>query len=175
MLEPLDQDSIVILSTVYSEGGNSSPGAWAMITNCILNRFVQGANCDKLGHGFEWRGMNLIQICKTGFDGCKFVTPNYREAFEYFSNRISQSPKPFFEEMILTCHPIIKCDVLDNTGGATLYFSPKAQAALHAKDPDQYKSVIPAWAKSDLVEPVSVPYLLDTDDFFVMRYKAKAT
>ena len=172
-LQPLEPVSIVILSTVAAEAGDSSSGAWSLVTNTIMNRFVEGQECDKLGYGFEWRGMSLIQICEHGFDGCRLKTPEYRRATEYYSNRISSAPDPKLEEIILTCHPIILSTVPDNTGGAVLYFSPKAQAALHAERPDVYLSDIPKWAQSDKVEPVIVPSLLDADDFKAFRYKRK--
>jgi hypothetical protein len=170
-LEPV---SIVILSTVAAEAGDSSSGAWSLVTNCIINRFAQGSACDKLGYGYEWRGLSLIDICDKGFDGARLKTPEYRRALEYYSNRITSAPDPKLEEIILVCHPIILSVTPDNTGGCTLYYSPKLQAALHRKDPVHYTSDKPFWASSPKVEQVLfIPGLLQSDDYAVYRYKAK--
>jgi hypothetical protein len=165
-LQALEPQAIVILSTVAAEAGDSSSGSWSMVTNTILNRFALGNN-PASKHG-DWKGMSLIDICKKGFDGARMQTPEYRRACEYYSNRISSSPDPKLEEIILICHPIILSTVPDNTGGCVLYYSPKLQAALHLKNANQYAAA-PHWDFTVLEEVF--PPGLDGSDFKCYRYK----
>lgn len=53
--------------------------------------------------------------------------------------------------------------------GSVLYYSPKAQAALHKKFPKSYPSLVPPWI-NDKVEEVRVTGA-ENDDFKFYRYK----
>ncbi|ATZ68073.1 M23 family metallopeptidase [Acinetobacter haemolyticus] len=51
-----------------------------------------------------------------------------------------------------------------------LYFSPQAQAALHSRNPNKYKSLVPDFAKSSLTEEVKIKGT-ENDDMRWYRYK----
>ena len=160
MLESLDPDTILTLSTLVGEAGNSSNGAWKAVAHVICNRVGKR----------EWaKLLTPGAVCQySGFDAETQRTQGFREAMEYFSSRISQSPEPHLEEILLAVHPIIKGIEPDNTGNALLYFSPRTQAALHAKFPDSY-AMKPKW-NFDVLKQVFPPNLTPADDFLMYTY-----
>jgi len=70
--------------------------------------------------------------------------------------------------MIMVVIPIYREEAEDITNGSVLYYSPKAQAALHAKYPNTYKA-IPNWNFSKL-EEVKISGA-ENDDFKFYKYK----
>jgi hypothetical protein len=67
--------------------------------------------------------------------------------------------------MVEVLAPVYNKTDLDNTYGAILYFSPKAQKALGRNQPN--------WASSKKLSEVKVDGLEATDDFKFYKYKSK--
>lgn len=70
--------------------------------------------------------------------------------------------------MIECTLPIYKGEEADNTEGCVLYYSPKAQAALHKKNPSNYAQK-PNW-NFEILEEVKVSGA-EKDDFKFYKYK----
>lgn len=68
--------------------------------------------------------------------------------------------------MVEILEPVYNKKDFDNTCGAILYFSPKAQKALGRNQPN--------WANSKKLTEVKVDGLEATDDFKFYKYKSKA-
>lgn len=160
MIEALDVDTILTLSTIVGEAGNSSNAAWKAVAHVICNRVGKR----------EWsKLLTPGQVCQySGFDAETQRTQGFREAMEYYSARLSRNPEPHFEEILLAVHPIIKGLVPDDTGNSVLYFSPRTQAALHAQFPAQYAQT-PKWNFS-ILKQCFPPNLTPADDFAFFAY-----
>lgn len=149
----------VFLSTIYGEAAQSSPAAWKAIASVIMNRVGKR----------EWRKLKspLRVIACSGFDAFTQRNAPYHVADQYFSKDPQAVPWPPLERLRAAVVPIYEGAEAATTD-AQLYFSPRAQEALHSRSP-QIWPIRPRW-KFDLLEPVIVPGT-EADDFAWFRYK----
>lgn len=117
----------------------------------------------------EWKKYDSITkvIKNSGFDAYTTKNAPHQTAINYFSNRNFSNNS--IEKLIDIAASVYYGIAKDNTGGAVLYYSPKAQEALHKKFPNIYRSAVPSWVNSK-VEEVKVPGT-ENDDFKFYRYK----
>lgn len=150
----------VFLATIYGEAAGSSPAAWKAIASVILNRV--GVR--------EWRKHKtpLAVIANTGFDAFTQRNGPYQAAYSVGLHRMymltHDSPYARLQEAVT---PIYEGKE-PRTTDAQLYYSPLAQAALHAKKPRTWPKA-PRW-NFDLLEQVQV-FGAEKDDFAFFRYK----
>lgn len=156
-----------LLSTVAGEALTSSPAAWACVASCILNRV--GVR--------EWAKYKTpLAVLDSGFDAYRDRNAPYKAAWTYFNiarpavrdkrlDALRAAVEPLYNEWLAikrTLYPRI-----------VMYYSPKAQAALHEQQPMKYQHAIPAWAESPLVERILVAGT-QGDDFAWFGYKEAA-
>jgi hypothetical protein len=155
----LKEEQILMIKTVYGEAANCSEASWEAVANVIMNRV--GTR--------EWKKYDTVTkvIKNSGFDA--YTNPNdpYKTAEKYLYNRDGSNAK--LEKLISIVLDVYNGKSEDNTNGAVLYYSPKAQAALHKKFPKSYPSLVPPWV-NDKVEEVKVSGA-GKDDFKFYRYK----
>lgn len=151
----------LIVATVNGEAANSSTVAQTAILCVMMNRVGKR----------EWARYHTVAaiIQHTGFDAYTQKIAPYTHAFQYMTGRDARKLNPRLETTIKALRPIYQKKKADITCGAQLYYSPKAQAALHKKLPKSYKDV-PPWNFS-LLQECTVPGLLPTDDFKFFKYK----
>ena len=115
----------------------------------------------------RWDYTTPVDIIKyTGFDAYRDKNAPYVTAEKYFENRSYQNEK--IEQLIDIVIPVYRREKGDITQGAVLYYSPRAQKALHEKYPQKYKSV-PTWDFS-ILEEIEIEGL-GNDDFKFYKYK----
>lgn len=155
----LSDEEILFISVIYGEANLSSETSWKAIANVIMNRIGEK----------EWANYATATdvIMYSGFDAFTDKNSPYREAETYFENR--DYSNDVIERMIEVVLPIYSGEENDITGGAVLYYSPKAQEALHEHNPQKY-SKIPPWDFSQL-EEISIDGLDSDDDFKFYKYK----
>lgn len=157
--EYLTDEEILFVTTIYGEAVRCSEYSWQAIANIIKNRV--GTR--------EWSKYTSVSevIMNTGFDA--YTNPNipFREAEKYFENRDFTNTK--IEEMIRIVIPIYRGNVDDITGGAVLYYSPRALKSLHQKNPSKYPNETPRWDFSRLEEVTIMG--AENDDFLFYKYK----
>ncbi|WP_010681102.1 RHS repeat-associated core domain-containing protein, partial [Acetivibrio cellulolyticus] len=155
----LTEEQILMIKTVYGEAANCSEASWEAVANVIMNRV--GTR--------EWKKYDTVTkvIKNSGFDA--YTNPNdpYKTAEKYLNNRDGSNAK--LEKLISIVLDVYNGKSEDNTNGAVLYYSPKAQAALHKKFPKSYPSLVPPWV-NDKVQEVKVSGA-EKDDFKFYRYK----
>jgi len=168
-MTPMDEQLRVFLATIYGEAAGSSPAAWKAIAHTMFNRV-----------GFrEWRDQKTVLrvIANTGFDAFTRRNAPYNHAYDILEN-VDTDPEfaalpPVLAHLCETVIPVY-CERLGRPSGLhvgqVLYYSPKAQASLHASRPDVYKADRPYWAKSPELEVVDCR-LAPGDDFIFFRYK----
>lgn len=152
----------ILVATVYGEAANSSETAWQAIAFVIKNRVGKR----------EWTQYKTIGdiIKKTGFDAYTQRNVPYISAEKYLNeNQDVKGNNTKIEKLISVLTPIYLNQGTDITGGAVLYYSPKAQAALHKINPRTWKEK-PNWNFSMLTE-VKIPGLIASDDFKFYKYK----
>ncbi|KYQ78723.1 hypothetical protein AWW73_09075 [Acinetobacter lactucae] len=152
------EEFIKFVGTVAGEAGGCSPTTWKVVAHCIKNRI-----------GFaEWlNARNVNDILKKNFDAITDKNPPFKKAVtEMYSGNISDHTQDIIEAI----SPIYQGLEEDITNGVVLYFSPKAQAALHKKNPEKYTSLVPDFAKSSLTEEVKIKGT-ENDDMRWYRYK----
>lgn len=152
----------ILVATVYGEAANSSEAAWQAIAFVIKNRVGKR----------EWTQYKTISdiIKKTGFDAYTQRNVPYISAEKYLNeNQDVKGNNAKIEKLISVLTPIYLNKGTDITGGAVLYYSPKAQAALHKINPNTWKEK-PNWNFSMLSE-VKIPGLIASDDFKFYKYK----
>lgn len=156
----MTDDLRIFLSTIYGEAAMSSVHAWRAIASVILNRV--GVR--------EWHKLAtpLEVVTAGGFDAYTAQNVPYKGMWRATSkpdyliqpnsplNRLRSAVLPLYEKR----EPV--------TTDAVLYYSPKAQAALHAKRPGIWRA-LPAW-NFDLLDRVEVAGT-EQDDFAWFRYK----
>lgn len=117
---------MLLIKTVYGEAANCSEASWEAVANVIMNR---------VGNR-EWKKHNTVTkvIQNSGFDA--YTNPNdpYRTAEKYLNNRDGSNAKQ--EKLISFVLDVYDRKFVNNTNGAVLYYSPKAQVALHNKFPN---------------------------------------
>ncbi|NUF35820.1 hypothetical protein HUN19_17705, partial [Acinetobacter oleivorans] len=152
------EEFIKFVGTVAGEAGGCSPTTWKVVAHCIKNR---------IGFG-EWiNARNVSDILKKNFDAITDKNPPFKKAVtEMHSGNISDHTQDIIEAI----SAIYQGQEEDITNGVVLYFSPKAQAALHKKNPEKYTSLVPDFAKSPLTEEVKLKGT-ENDDMRWYRYK----
>ena len=150
----------LLVATIYGEANNSSEIAWKTIAHVINNRVGKK----------EWKKHTTVTdiITKTGFDAYTHNTSNFKRAFDYLKGTDGKT-NALIDKMVNALEPVYLRQEKDITFGAILYYSPKAQAALYKTKPNLYKET-PAWNFS-LLDKVTIPGLLATDDFNFYKYK----
>jgi murein DD-endopeptidase MepM/ murein hydrolase activator NlpD len=163
----IDKNFVIFASTIYGEACGQSTASWKAIANVIMNRV--GIR--------EWKKYSTpAEVAKySGFDACTQRTPNYKHAENQINavNAIDEIKDGLVKKLAIAVLPIYENREEDFTNGCQLYYSPKAQKALHEKNPAAYTSIKPKWAKSELLEQIVVPGT-EKDDFAWYRYKKKA-
>jgi hypothetical protein len=155
----MNEDLRIFLATIWGEAAGSSSGAHRAIASVIMNRIGV----------LEWHrlGSALDVIRESGFDAFKQKNHPYREAYSAFAPA-ARPPMPARLRALVGAVRGIYERREPPTTPAVLYFSPKAQAALHAQDPKHYRSA-PPW-DFGLLEEVQPPGVLPTDDFRFFKY-----
>jgi hypothetical protein len=159
ILSPANDNGLrVFLATIYGEAAQSSEAAWKAIASVIMNRV--GVR--------EWSRWKtpLDIIRETGFDAFDHRNSPYITAWKALQTPYIASLLPAMGRLIAACQPIYEGGA--RTTDAQLYYSPKAQAALHKKNPRVWPAV-PRW-KFELLEAVDVPGT-EKDDFAFFRYR----
>lgn len=152
------EEFIKYVGTVAGEAGGCSITTWKVVAHCIKNRV-----------GFaEWvNARDVSDILKKNFDAITDKNAPFKKAVtEMHTGKISDHT----QDIIDAISPIYQGLEEDITNGVVLYFSPKAQAALHKKNPSKYTSLIPDFAKSSLTEEVKIKGT-ESDDMRWYRYK----
>ncbi len=154
------EEFIIFASTVYGESASQSSVAWRAIAHVIMNRVGQR----------EWKKHKTAAaiVQHTGFDAYSQQTSLYVKCKNYLEKGIG-APQKRIDLMVSVIEPVYLGTDADNTDGAQLYYSPKAQTQLHKKFPKNYKSK-PTWV-NDKVKLVNVKEILETDDFEFYAYK----
>ncbi|MBE6912597.1 MAG: RHS repeat-associated core domain-containing protein [Ruminococcaceae bacterium] len=130
----LSEEECIMVCTVYGEAANCSIESWMAIANVIENRVGQR----------EWKKYKSAEavIKKTGFDAYTSKNTPYRQAEEYLKNR--DGTNKHIEKCIGIVLGVHRGILPDNTNGAVLYYSPKAQEKLYGRRP--------SWDFSQLIE-----------------------
>jgi peptidoglycan hydrolase-like protein with peptidoglycan-binding domain len=151
----------ILVATVFGEAAASSDVAQKAILWVMKNRV--GSR--------EWaRFTSIASVIKnTGFDAYTQKNVPYVKAFNYMTTRSADTMDTRLERLIRTLRPVYRSSEQDSTSRAVLYYSPRAQAALHKKNPRLYAET-PKWNFS-VVQEVSIAGLRATDDFKFYRYK----
>jgi peptidoglycan hydrolase-like protein with peptidoglycan-binding domain len=162
-LEEVAAEFSLVVATVYGEAATSSEIAWKSILWVMKNRV--GAR--------EWsRYASLSEIIRhTGFDACALGNAPFRKAEAYMRRRSAPQVHAHIERVVRALLPVYYDEEEDCTSNATMYFSPRAQAKLHATLPRTYRASTPTWAVAPTVKEVRVPGLQAADDFRFVAYK----
>lgn len=161
----MTEDFRIFLATINGEAAASSPAAWRAIASVIMNRV-----------GFkEWAQMTTPRavIERSGFDAYWAKNAPYKEAYRAFeteSAHANATPRMrALEDAVRAIFEKLEAPVTP----AVLYFSPRAQAALHYSKPQLY-AAMPRWNFA-AIEEVQPPGMLPTDDFRFFRYRKAIT
>lgn len=152
----------LLVATIYGEAANSSETAWQAIAFVIKNWVGKR----------EWTRYKTIAdiIKRTGFDAHTHRNAPYIAAEQYLNENVAQAGNnKRIEKMIEVLTPVYLNQKSDITSGAVLYYSPKAQTALHKTNPKMWKQK-PDWNFA-LLQEVNIPALLSSDDFKFYKYK----
>jgi hypothetical protein len=156
----MDDQLRVFLSTIYGEAALSSLHAWRAIASVILNR---------VGHR-EWHKLTspFAVITAGGFDAYTQQNPPYRGAWRALGRQEVLNPNSPILRLKAAVQPLY--EPRENpTTQAVLYYSPKAQARLHADRPEIYRGAVPHWNFA-LLDEVTIPGT-EGDDFRWFKYK----
>ena len=152
------EEFIKYVGTVAGEAGGCSVNTWKAVAHCIKNRI-----------GFaEWvNARDVSDILKKNFDAITDKNGPFKKAVtEMRLGNISDHT----QDIVDAISPIYQGLEEDITNGVVLYFSPKAQAALHSKNPSKYTSLIPDFFFFFLTEEVKIKGT-ENDDMQWYRYK----
>ncbi len=158
----MSEELTVFLATIYGEAANQSEAAWKAIAHTIMNRFQFR----------EWKKYATIHelIAGSGFDAFTQRNIPYQRAYSYFSRDRLTGTNERLEGFYKLILPIYESkEYPHNDERYVMYYSPKAQAFLHNKDPKTYTRIKPKWADSPLVREVKVPGC-EADDFAFYAY-----
>lgn len=157
---PSSDEEKVFAATIYGEAANCSLESWKAIASVIMNRMGKR----------EWRRFRTISeiINFTGFDAFTDRNAPFRQAIALFTGRADPRAEIGVKLMDL-CQAVLPiCRGENVTTDAVLYYSPKAQAALHKKNPKKWRAR-PPWDFA-VIEEVKVEGT-ENDDFKWFRYK----
>jgi len=165
--EKLDEAFILFVSTVYGEAAGQSEAAWQAIGSVIMNRVGNKRFANDLTEGHA--PQDIVAVIKTGgFDAYKDRTSQFLKAKKYLENPHENTSPPHLKSLILAVKPIYNNKHAVTTE-AVMYYSPKAQHALHRKKPQKYDEV-PDW-DFDEIKELTIPGMNISDDFLFYRYK----
>ncbi len=156
----MNEDLIIFLATIYGEAAGQSIAAKKAVAHVIMNRF-----------GFhEWKKYQTIRemIELSGFDAYTQLNQPYQRAMVYFQGERNHKTIQNMEDMYAAVLPIFNRLELPQEK-IVLYYSPKAQAYLHNKNPKLYTHIKPKWADSPLVKEVKM-LGCENDDFAFYKY-----
>ena len=161
----MEEQFAVFLATIWGEAAGCSRDSWRAIASVILNRV--GVR--------EWRKLKtpLRVISGSGFDAFSQRNKPYVTAETYFRdwNPGNMIPRNDRLESLYHAVYLIYYGREARTTDAVLYYSPKAQAQLHAMNPSLYRAPVPRW-NFDLLEEVPIEGA-EKDDFKFFRYKER--
>lgn len=147
----------LLVAIVYGEANSCSDVAWRAVGHVIMNR---------IGN-HEWSKLNTVTAIitqKYAFEA--YHKTQFNIAEKYLVNKTeNKKPDILIERMKEILKPVYNKTDPDNTSGAILYFSPKAQKALGREKP--------VWASSSKLMEVKVDGLEAKDDFKFYKYKPK--
>lgn len=147
----------MFVAIVYGEANSCSEAAWRAVGHVIMNRV--GNN--------EWSKLKTVTAIitqKYAFEAYQKKQFNIAEKYLHNNSKDKLSDK-LIDRMVEVLEPVYNKKDPDNTYGAILYFSPKAQKALGRNQPN--------WASSKKLTEVKVDELEATDDFKFYKYKSK--
>lgn len=157
-LNELSEELRLFIATIYGEADASSEYAWEAIANVIMNRVGKK----------DWKKYDTVTkvIISSGFDAYTQKNLPYKIAESYLKNRTGNNKR--IENMIKIVSNVYYKKIIDITNNAVLYYSPKAQTALHKKYPSKYKET-PCW-NFKLLEEIKIKGA-EKDDFKFYKYK----
>lgn len=162
----ITDDFAIFAATIYGEAANQSEASWRAIAHVITNRVGKR----------EWKNLKTPKavIERSRFDAFKYKTKNYKLAYQLIStvNDISYISNAKVKQLASVVLPVYLGTDPDPTEESILYYSPKAQAALHESNPANYKAK-PNWNFQVLVE-VAVAGC-EKDDFCFYRYRKQSS
>lgn len=145
----------MFVAVIYGEANTCSEAAWRAVGHVIMNRVGK----------HEWskfKTVTSIITQKYGFEA--YGNNHFNIAYAYLNNKASdKAPNKLIDRMVSVLRTVYDGTDSDNTYGAVLYFSPKAQKALERKEP--------TWAKNNKLIEVKVDGLEVSDDFRFFKYK----
>jgi hypothetical protein len=158
----MDESFRVFCATIAGEAIGCSPATWRAIASVIINRV--GVR--------EWHRYltPLAVIANSGFDAFAQENPPYKAAYKAFGSGWSAGLSTRLARLVDAVTGIYEGTEKPTTD-AVLYYSPKAQSALHKSNPAKYRER-PPW-NFDELEQVVVRGT-EGDDFVFFRYKVAA-
>lgn len=156
------EEERIFCATIYGEAAACSVAAQKAIASVILNRVGKR----------EWRKRvtPLQVIAMTGFDAFEHENAPYRLALTTL-RQYPDGGMGALARLVAAVMPLYQ-GLEAPVPGIVLYYSPQAQAHLHARDPKTWRSKVPPWDFKQL-ERVFVPGT-EADDFAWFKYREGA-
>jgi conjugal transfer mating pair stabilization protein TraG len=120
----LGEDEALALTALGEASPN--PAEQRAVIHTVLNRQKAG--------GF---GNSLPEILR----------PDQFNAWEKAEELAAKRDTPQFKRALELVRQVRAGELPDNTGGATHFYAPRAQAEGNAKNPKRYRSAVPSWAQ----------------------------
>jgi hypothetical protein len=154
----IDEQLRAFLATIHGEAAGCAPATWKAIASVIMNRVGV----------LEWRKLKtpLAVIAGSGFDAYTQENALFKLAFKVLGDPHLIEPNSPIARLQLAVEPIFRKEAPPTTD-ALLYYSPKAQAALHKAKPGLYRD-LPRWDFGKLMA-VTIPGT-EADDFAWFKY-----
>ncbi|NPC86056.1 hypothetical protein HPC49_48715, partial [Pyxidicoccus fallax] len=167
----LQEEFELFVSTICGEAIGESEASWRGVAHTIMNRVARKYEI--------WEEcLTPTEIIKrTGFNGWNH--PNAETARAYLKSPMNGSLtyRNQMAKLLSIVTPIYMRMAADNCWDVVFFYSPEAQKALRKKDPEKYKSDIPAFVdqdkggKKELVEITSKVLGQEKDDFKFYNFK----
>lgn len=157
----LNDEQKLFIATVAGEAGGNSEKAQRAVAHVIMNR---------VGYK-DWAKHDTVGKLLTPDQFSSINDPNnqpFQEMTKYLQNRDGSNPR--LERLINTAMNVYHGKVPDFTGGAVMFYSPKAQAQLHRERPDLYLKEVPVDWDFEQLQKMTVP-IEEDDDFLFYKYK----
>jgi spore germination cell wall hydrolase CwlJ-like protein len=157
----LSDEQKLFIATVAGEAGGSSEATQRAVAHVIMNR---------VGYK-DWSNRDTVAKNLTSDQFSSIDDPNnqpFQEMQKYLKNRDGSNPR--LEKMVNTAMNVYHKKDPDFTGGAVMFYSPKAQAQLHKADPANYPKPHPVDWNFDELLHLAVPGA-EEDDFQFYKYK----